>query len=106
MDRLFAEGRHCWRVVNAEALTFLIDGEAYFQAFQEAVGAAEDKILISGWDVDSRMTLDATGDKRPDSRLGPFLDALIRCRPRVHAFLLNLRLLAHLCTGARALPGL
>jgi phosphatidylserine/phosphatidylglycerophosphate/cardiolipin synthase-like enzyme/uncharacterized membrane protein YdjX (TVP38/TMEM64 family) len=89
MDSLFAEGRNCWRVVNAEALTFLIDGEAYFQAFQEAVGAAEDKILISGWDVDSRMTLDGTGDQRPHSRLGPFLDALIRRKPRLHAFLLN-----------------
>ena len=53
------------------------------------MGVAEDRILMSGWDVDRRMTLDATGAKRPDSRLGPFLDALIRCRPRVHAFLLN-----------------
>ena len=89
MDRLFAEGRNCWRVVNAEALTFLIDGEAYFQAFQEAVGTAEDQILISGWDVDSRMALGGTGDERPDSRLGPFLDALMRRKPRVQAFLLN-----------------
>ncbi len=89
MDTLFAEGRNCWRIVNAEAVAFLIDGEAYFRAFQEAVCVAEDTILISGWDVDSRMALDGTDDGRRDNRLGPFLDALIRRKPRVNAFLLN-----------------
>ncbi|AWP23324.1 hypothetical protein C4901_08225 [Acidiferrobacter sp. SPIII_3] len=89
MDTLFAEGRNCWRIVSAEAVAFLIDGEAYFRAFQEAACTAEDTILISGWDVDSRMALDGAGDGRPDNRLGPFLDTLIRRKPGVHAFLLN-----------------
>ncbi len=92
MDKLLVEGRNCWRIVKASEIAFLIDGENYFRAFKEAVGAAEDAILISAWDVDSRMDLDGTqgaGGHGAETRLGPFLDGIIRRKPRLHAFLLS-----------------
>ena len=33
---LFEAGRNCWRVEQADRVSFLIDGEAYFRAFRDA----------------------------------------------------------------------
>lgn len=92
MDKLLVEGRNCWRIVQAHEIAFLIDGENYFRAFKEAVCAAQSTILISAWDVDSRMYLEGTpgpDGRAVEGRLGPFLEGIIRAKPRLHVFLLS-----------------
>ncbi|MGD9953419.1 MAG: VTT domain-containing protein [Burkholderiales bacterium] len=88
--RILQQGRNCWRVARASRASLLVDGEAYFSAFREAAAKARRSILIAGWDVDSRTELAPRGaeDGLPN-RLGEFLDALVRRRKDLHAYVLG-----------------
>jgi phosphatidylserine/phosphatidylglycerophosphate/cardiolipin synthase-like enzyme/uncharacterized membrane protein YdjX (TVP38/TMEM64 family) len=54
-------GTNCWKVARASRVAFLIDADAYFAAFREAVSLARDTIIIVGWDIDSRTRLGPPG---------------------------------------------
>ena len=85
--RILERGRNCWRIAHADRVAFLIDGDAYFNAFRTAAARAQHSILILGWDVDSRtvLTFDAPNDGLP-LMLGDFLYALVQRRRalRIH----------------------
>lgn len=83
-------GNSCWRIEHADRVAFLVDGAAYFHAFREAAKLAQRSILIAGWDVDSRFELkrDGAEDGLP-TKLGAFLNALLRRRRRLHIHVLN-----------------
>src|SRR5687767_4462992 len=87
---LLVPGRTCWRIERAERMAFLVDGEAYFSAVREAMRNAQRSIHILGWDIDSRVELVPGGanDGLPDP-LGEFLDALVRRRRSLHAWVLS-----------------
>jgi hypothetical protein len=61
---IMVPGRNCWRKEPAHRVKFLIDGQAYFNAFMEAVAHARWSIVIIGWDINGRIKLkrDTTGD--------------------------------------------
>lgn len=75
-SRILRAGENCWRIDQAEKAAFLIDGQAYFAAFREAVKRARKSVLIAGWDIDSRVALlrDDPQDGYPVT-LGDFLNA-------------------------------
>ncbi|HXU80504.1 MAG TPA: hypothetical protein VN914_03865, partial [Polyangia bacterium] len=83
-------GETCWRVARAERVAFLVDADAYFSAFRQAVLAAERSVLIVGWDVDSRVRLVA--DERPADGLPPtllaFLNEVLARKPQLHVHVL------------------
>lgn len=67
-------GRNCWRIGKAGQAGLLIDGEAYFARFRKAVITAQKRVLISGWDIDSRIPLIRNGaDDGYPRKLGDFL---------------------------------
>ena len=74
-DHLFEEGENCWRVAQADRVACLVDGEAYFSAFKRAALNAQGSILIIGWDVNSRITLEYPDRAMPGvpNTLGEFL---------------------------------
>lgn len=78
MGFILEEGGTCWRILRAGRVKFLIDGEAYFNAFFRAATRAKKTILIAGWDIDSRIRLfpEQERDGYP-SNLGDFLLALV-----------------------------
>jgi phosphatidylserine/phosphatidylglycerophosphate/cardiolipin synthase-like enzyme/uncharacterized membrane protein YdjX (TVP38/TMEM64 family) len=86
----FEVDRNCWRLETAERASFLIDGDAYFRAFRAAALHARDRIMILGWDFDSRirMLIDREPDGFPD-RLGEFLHALLIRRRQLHIHVLT-----------------
>ncbi|MHB1951584.1 MAG: VTT domain-containing protein [Acidiferrobacteraceae bacterium] len=87
---LFVPGQNCWRIEQAERLSFLIDADAYFRAFTEAARQAQHSVLIIGWDIDSRLRLDRY--LPPAVRavtLGEFLDHLARQRRSLHIHILS-----------------
>lgn len=88
--RILLPGNSCWRIEHANRVAFLVDGEAYFHAFREAAKLAQRSILIAGWDVDSRFELERDGvnDGLP-TKLGAFLNALLRRKRRLHIHVLN-----------------
>jgi phospholipase D1/2 len=87
---LFEPGRNCWRVEDADRVSFLIDGEAYFGAFRAAAIKARHSIMILGWDFDSRirLSIDRESDGFSD-RLGEFLHDLLIRRRDLHIYVLT-----------------
>ena len=74
------EQENCWRIVRAPRAAFLIDADAYFTAFRQAVSRARDSVYILGWDIDSRVQLNP-GKGEPALTLLPFLNDLLARRP-------------------------
>lgn len=83
--------RAAWRVARAGRARLLVDASNYYGALREALKRARRRILIVGWDIDSRTPLAAdpsdTGDDLP-LELGPFLAALAERRPGIEIRLL------------------
>ncbi len=68
----------------------LIDGEAYFGAFAEAVERAAHSIIVLGWDFNSRVRLRSPhGDDGAADRIGALLDRALRERPGLNVYILE-----------------
>lgn len=81
---LFEPGRNCWRVERAERVAFVVDGDAYFNAFVDACRQAQRSILITGWDFHTRTLLNC--EQRLE--LGNFLNDLAKRRRGLHIHIL------------------
>lgn len=95
-DRLLTPGETCWRVERADQLACIIDGADYFYQCKAALLQAQRRVLLIGWDFDTRMTFERGGKTLPGpNQLGTFLRWLVRVRPNLDIYLLrsNLRLL-------------
>ena len=85
-----------WRYANARRVRVVIDGEDYFDLIQQAMLKAEQRILLIGWDFDTRIHLSRgrrwwqKGWKREyPSRLGSFILWLNRHRPKLEIRILK-----------------
>ncbi|MBI1853113.1 MAG: hypothetical protein HYR85_22480, partial [Planctomycetes bacterium] len=87
---IFAVGRNCWRLEHADRVAFLVDGQAYFGAFARAVERARECILLTAWDIHSRVRLRPGEARRgvPD-HVGDFLDWAVSRRRGLHAYVLD-----------------
>lgn len=90
MRSVLEQGSNCWRVVRADRMAFVIDGENYFRAVREAFCSAQRSIFIVGWDIHSELRLvrDGNHDDYPEM-LGPLLDSLARERRQLNIYILN-----------------
>ena len=86
---VFEPGRNCEALARSSRAAFLVDGEAYFNAFLHAAERAERSILILAWDFDSRTGLAFDRDGRCRLTLGEFLNGLARRRRRLTVRILN-----------------
>ena len=86
---LFRPGENCCAAVRAKRAAFLVDGEAYFDAFVRACERAERSIVILGWDFDSRMVLRFGEDGTPRETLGAFLNGLCARNRRLRVYILD-----------------
>jgi phosphatidylserine/phosphatidylglycerophosphate/cardiolipin synthase-like enzyme/uncharacterized membrane protein YdjX (TVP38/TMEM64 family) len=87
---LCVPGRNCWCVVPATRVAFLIDADAYFRAFAEAVARARESIFVIGWDIQGSARLQP--GPMPNAwpaTLREYLDAALEARPSLHAYLLD-----------------
>ena len=75
-----ATGRNCWRIERAERAAAVIDAADYYHFVREAMIAARRRILIIGWDFDTRITLEPDENGRGES-LGHFFLRLARENP-------------------------
>lgn len=87
--RLFTAD-NAWKSGRAERFGWLIDGEDYFLALRESLGAAEHEILVIGWDIDSRVELirDADHPYYP-SPLVETLEDLVERKPGLSVHVLS-----------------
>ncbi|MGP4055106.1 phospholipase D-like domain-containing protein [Mycobacterium sp. 4D054] len=95
-DRLLVPGTTCWQTARAGRFTPIVDGADYLVAVKAAMLRAERRIMLIGWDLDSRTAFEPTGPtlSGPD-HLGLFLHWLLCSRRHLQVYLLksNLRLL-------------
>ncbi|HON37625.1 MAG TPA: VTT domain-containing protein [Deltaproteobacteria bacterium] len=87
---VYQEGRNFWKKGRAHRVTFIIDARDYFAAFVEAVLKAERSVYITGWDIDSQLTL-IRGEEVPDFpvQLGEFLSYAVHKKPQLHVNILD-----------------
>ncbi|HZD25089.1 MAG TPA: VTT domain-containing protein, partial [Alphaproteobacteria bacterium] len=89
MGTLLQPGHNCWRVERARRGAFLIDAAAYFLAVKRALLQAKHQVLIVGWDIDSRFSLDRTGEiPEAPSRFIDLLQHIIARRPSLQVHIL------------------
>jgi phosphatidylserine/phosphatidylglycerophosphate/cardiolipin synthase-like enzyme len=83
-------GRNCWQLCEHGAAGALVDARDYYLAFYRAAEAAQQRILLSGWQFDSTVKLlrgdDAQGEA--DSELLPFLNSLVARKPELSIWIL------------------
>lgn len=73
-----------WRVETASRAAWLSDAATYYGALRRSLLAAENQIVIAGWDIDSRTPLVGPSGEPEDDlprSLGPFLAALADRKP-------------------------
>ncbi len=101
-----------WRYAMASRAHVVVDCAAYFVLMQEAMLAARQRILMIGWDFDTRVLLgpgrrwwNKPSRKRPPARLGWFVTWLINRKPRLEVRVLrwNFGALMFLLRGAMVL---
>jgi phosphatidylserine/phosphatidylglycerophosphate/cardiolipin synthase-like enzyme len=94
-DRMLLPGRTCWRLEHADRFAAIIDAADYFHDCKAAMLRAQRRIMLIGWDFDTRTTFERGGKTLPGpNQLGTFLGSLLRKRPALEIFVLksNLRL--------------
>jgi phosphatidylserine/phosphatidylglycerophosphate/cardiolipin synthase-like enzyme len=75
---------------RADRVAFLVDADAYFRAFAEAVAAARESIFVIGWDIQAAAALQpGTMPNRWPATLREYLDAALAARPSLQAYLLD-----------------
>jgi len=84
-------GETVWTIARAGRAAALVDAAATFGAMRAAMLNARRRILVVGWDIDTRTPLVGEGFDPQDGlprELGPFLTALVERRPRLKIDLL------------------
>lgn len=87
---LLKPGRNCWKVEKAKQAAVIVDGENYFRALRQAMSKAKQRIIMAGWDFDTRVEMhDTRCDLRGPLKIGDFLEWLIKSNPELHLYILR-----------------
>lgn len=83
-------GETCWRVEQADRLSVIFDGAAYFRVAKSAMLSARRAIMLIGWDFDTRIEFepDEVTLEGPNT-LGDFLAWLPKERPDLEVYMLK-----------------
>lgn len=92
-DTILALGRNVWKIAEAKRFSFLIDADAFFRAFVEAIDEAKVQVVIVGWDTDSRTPLPNPGlehrSHKSELWLAQFLEEQLLKKPRLSIHILS-----------------
>ena len=89
-DPVLVTGQNCWRIERADRFAVLIDAEDYFRAAKAAMLQAHKRIMLIGWDFDTRIELEPRSRTlRGPNQVGRFLRWLTRERPELEIYLLK-----------------
>lgn len=86
---LFELKRNCCAITHSDRVAFLVDGEAYFEAFMLAAERAQRSIIILAWDFNSQTPLRFGADGKPALILGDFLNRLAQRNRALHIRVLD-----------------
>lgn len=87
---ILVPGETSWRIERADRLTHIVDAADYFRAAKAAMLEAKYRIMLVGWDFDTRIELEPHDQTlEGPNRLGPFLSWLVKHRPDLDIYLLK-----------------
>lgn len=88
---LFDPGRNCWRVARADRASVIVDASDYFIHLRHAMLAAKERILMIGWDFDTRISLSRAARRgiEPPCDLGDLILWLAANRPELQINILK-----------------
>ncbi len=87
---ILAAGRNCWRIARAERLTLIVDAADYFHHVKSAMLKARHRIMLIGWDFDTRIKLEPEKQTlEGPNTLGEFLSWLPKHREHLNVYVLK-----------------
>ncbi|TCJ97443.1 phospholipase D-like domain-containing protein [Nocardia alba] len=102
---ILTPGETCWQIAEADRLACIVDAADYFRHAKSAMLQARKRIVLIGWDFDTRIKFEPHGRtlEGPD-RLGKFLSWLPRHRPDLEIYLLKWNVGAFTAMGRGMTP--
>ncbi len=89
--RFIDPGETCWRDVSVASSGFIVDACDYFRIFYHEAARAKQRILLAGWQFDSRVKLlrgkEGSNEPYPVELLA-FLCALCKAKPELDVYIL------------------
>lgn len=82
-------GRNCWRIERANRAALVVDAANYFRLARDAMLAAEQQILMIGWDFDTRIDLVPECEDEAPDELGAFISYLPKRRKDLQVHILK-----------------
>lgn len=84
-------GAHVWRLATAERAHVVIDAADYFDSLRSAMMNARRRIMLIGWDFDTRIHLlrDGPPEDGLPTRLGDFILAVAKANPALEIRILK-----------------
>jgi phosphatidylserine/phosphatidylglycerophosphate/cardiolipin synthase-like enzyme len=87
---ILSPGETCWQIAEADRLACIVDAADYFRHAKSAMLQARKRIVLIGWDFDTRIKFEPHGKTlEGPERLGKFLSWLPRHRPGLEIYLLK-----------------
>ncbi len=80
LQPIVTPGRNCWTIVRAKRAAVVIDAASYYHLVREAMSNARERIMVLGWDFDTRISLEPDKGRRAET-LGRFFLRLARENP-------------------------
>lgn len=80
LQPIVVSGRNCWRIARADCATVIVDAADYYHFIRPAMASAKRRILIIGWDFDTRIALEPDEQGKGET-LGAFFLRLAHERP-------------------------
>ncbi|WP_067814690.1 phospholipase D-like domain-containing protein [Nocardia inohanensis] len=98
-------GETCWQLARADRLACIVDAADYFRHVKSAMLQARKRIVLIGWDFDTRIKFEPQGKtlSGPET-LGRFLAWLPRRRPDLDIYLLKWNIGAFAAIGRGMTP--
>jgi len=85
---IFEPGRNCWQVARAHRASLIVDAGDYYHVIREAMAKAQRRILVIGWDFDTRISLEPL-EQGEQENLGGFFLRLIRSAKSLEIYVLK-----------------
>ncbi len=89
-SRYLIPAQTCWRVERADRVRVIVDGAEYFRAVKDAMLRARHRVMLVGWDFDTRIEFEPEGATlEGPNALGPFMKWMAENRREVDLYVLK-----------------
>ena len=80
-----------WRIEIASKASIIIDADNYFAHAKSAMEQAQQRIVLIGWDFDTRIALTDPRNGSDAQTLGDFIYGLVKAKPELEIYILRWR---------------